>query len=69
MLGTTDVGYVNKNLQRVVATSDAASNHYNQRLNQMECGKCGEEYFANGSDIWLRKCPNCMGGAKSSEAR
>jgi hypothetical protein len=26
--------------------------------------RCGHVYGANGSDIWLRKCPYCQGGAE-----
>lgn len=28
----------------------------------LECLKCGHKYYANGTDIWLRKCPKCQGG-------
>ncbi len=29
---------------------------------EMECLGCGYKYYANGSDIWQRKCPKCQGG-------
>ena len=67
--GTTDIGYVNQNGQTVLAKTDVPSNHYNQVLYLLECGNCGNRYHANGSDIWLRKCPRCQGGAPSSEAK
>ena len=28
----------------------------------LSCGACQHEYGANGSDIWLRRCPACEGG-------
>ncbi len=31
----------------------------------MECLNCGYKYYANGSDIWLRKCPQCQSMKKS----
>ena len=61
---TTDKGYVNKNGQLNQGRSNVASNHYNQTNFAMRCGRCGFEYTANGCDIWLRKCPNCQGGAR-----
>jgi hypothetical protein len=29
----------------------------------LQCGHCGYDYGANGSDIWERKCPACQEGA------
>jgi hypothetical protein len=29
----------------------------------LRCNPCGHEYGANGSDIWLRRCPKHDGGA------
>ena len=37
---------------------------HRQYLYAMECLSCGHKYFTNGSDIWLRKCPECQDGAK-----
>ena len=68
-LGTTDIGYVNKNRQKVLEKTNMASNHYNQVIYLLECSDCSATYGANGSDIWLRKCPSCQGGAASSEAK
>lgn len=28
----------------------------------LRCERCGNEYVANGSDIFQRKCPQCQGG-------
>jgi hypothetical protein len=67
--GTTDIGYINKNLQKVLQKTDMRSNHANQSIYLLECQHCGASYGANGSDIWLRKCPKCQGGAASSEAK
>lgn len=62
--GTTDPGYMNKNNQKVLRKSGAAGNDHNQKVYALQCGDCGVEYGANGSDIWLRRCPSCQGGAK-----
>jgi hypothetical protein len=67
--GTTDIGYVNERGQRVLEKTELPSNHYNQSIYLLECTHCGTTYGANGSDIWLRKCPRCQGGMPSSEAR
>lgn len=63
MSDTTQTGYINKNNQKNIGKSDMPGTDYMQRFYQMECLHCGYHYFANGSDIWLRKCPNCQGGA------
>ena len=61
---TTEPGHVNKNNQMVLRKTLAFGNDHNQRVYAMKCGECGHEYGANGSDIWLRLCPSCQGGAK-----
>lgn len=61
---TTETGYINKNNQRNAGKTDMQGTDYGQYLYAMECLDCGHKYFANGSDIWLRKCPECQGGAK-----
>lgn len=35
-------------------------NHYNQMAYLMRCNVCGHEYEANGCDVAIRKCPECM---------
>lgn len=35
-------------------------NHYNQIAYLLHCNECGFEYEANGCDVAIRKCPNCM---------
>lgn len=57
---TTDAGYINKNNQKNLGYKGVSETHYNQRFFEMECLDCGHKYFANGCDVWLRKCPNCQ---------
>ena len=60
--GTTTVGYENKNRQVVLRRTDIPGNDHLQLVYELECRDCGNRYGANGSDIWLRKCPRCQGG-------
>ena len=57
---TTDVGYINKNNQKNLGLKGVSTTHYNQKFFEMECLECGYKYYANGCDIWLRKCPECQ---------
>lgn len=59
---STAAGYVNKNGQRNNGVTDKPGTDLNQMLYAMECLRCGKQYYTNGSDIWLRKCPACQGG-------
>ena len=59
-MNSTDAGYINKNNQRNLGCKGVSETHYNQRFFVMECLECGHIYFANGCDIWLRKCPACQ---------
>jgi len=61
--GTTAIGYTNRNEQTVIRPTDLPGTDHNQYIYVLRCGHCGNEYGANGSDIWLRRCPNCQGGA------
>ena len=61
---TTDAGYINKNHQKNLGYVGVSETHYNQRFFQMECLDCGHRYYANGCDVWLRKCPACQTTAK-----
>jgi len=61
--GTTDVGYVNSNDQTVVRATGLPGTDHMQTIYVLRCGACRVEYGANGSDIWLRRCPNCQNGA------
>ena len=62
---TTDEGYVNRNNQKNLGYRGVSQTHYNQRFFEMECLDCGHRYFANGCDVWLRKCPACQGEIKT----
>ena len=59
---STTKGYVNKNNQRNNGKTNETGTDYGQWFYEMECLNCGHKYKANGSDIWLRKCPRCQGG-------
>ena len=60
---STDKGYVNRNNQLNMGKTDLDGTDHMQKLYMMRCQDCGHEYFANGSDIFLKKCPKCQGGA------
>lgn len=62
MTKPTQTGFINENQQKNNGRTEFEGTDYNQKLYSMECLKCGHHYYANGSDIHLRKCPNCMGG-------
>jgi hypothetical protein len=62
-VGTTSVGYVNRNGQTVVRATKQPGNDHLQYVYVLRCGPCGHEYGANGSDIFQRRCPVCQGGA------
>lgn len=61
-MGATDIGYVNKNNQRNNGITPHEGTDNNQYFYEMECLNCGHKYYANGTDIWQRKCPACQGG-------
>jgi uncharacterized Zn finger protein len=59
---TTEAGYRNRRDQEVVRQTGHEGNLPGQRLYILRCHRCGHEYGANGCDIHIRKCPQCMGG-------
>jgi hypothetical protein len=59
---TTTIGYVNKHQQEVIRKTDLPGNDNGQLVYVLRCISCGHEYGANGSDIWLRRCPEHDGG-------
>lgn len=59
---STETGYVNKNNQRNNGITPQEGTDNNQYFYEMECLNCGHKYYANGTDIWQRKCPACQGG-------
>lgn len=61
---TTRIGYVSQNGQVVVRNTGLSGTDKNQSIYQLGCSHCGHIYGANGSDIHLRLCPECQGGAK-----
>lgn len=63
LIHTTDVGYLNRNNQRNMGRTKADGTDHMQYLYTMRCENCDHEYFANGSDIFQKKCPKCQGGA------
>lgn len=60
---TTIPGYVNRNGQVVPRATGEPGTDHAQFIYALRCNDCGEEYGANGSDIFQRKCPRCQGGA------
>jgi hypothetical protein len=59
---TTQTGYVNRNKQVVVRPTSKPGTDHGQYVYVLRCQECGHEYGANGSDIWLRRCPAHDGG-------
>jgi hypothetical protein len=61
-VNTTDVGYVNRNNQKVLKKLNRSENHRYANGYLLECKECDRRYKANGCDIFQRKCPDCQGG-------
>lgn len=59
---TTRPGYINENGQITIRNTGIPGNHYNQKIYQIACSRCGLNYGANGCDIFERKCPRCGDG-------
>ena len=66
---TTEIGYLNRNSQRVLGTRGMAGTDHAQYSYKLVCevNDCGEAYGANGSDLFQRKCPKCQGGLPGIE--
>ncbi len=64
---TTRPGYVNRNNQTVLRATTLRGNDHGQYVYVLKCGACSAEYGANGSDIFQRRCPECMGGMPGLE--
>jgi Zn finger protein HypA/HybF involved in hydrogenase expression len=60
---TTQPGFVNRNRQVVIRNTGLPGSDHMQSVYQLGCSDCGHVYGANGSDIHLRLCPKCQGGA------
>ena len=63
---TTQPGFENRNSQVNLGPLGLAGTDHNQQLYRLQCQHCKEEYAANGSDVFERKCPACQDGAPSS---
>lgn len=60
---STETGYENKNGQVNIGKTEKEGTGHMQYLYEMECKYCHKRYYANGHDIFLKKCPSCQGGA------
>ena len=65
----TNLGYRNRNGQLVRRRTAIPGNDRYQRVHLLECGACGCEYGANGSDLWQRRCRICGYGRESGPRR
>jgi hypothetical protein len=61
---TTKRGYLNRNDQMVLRKGHRSDNHRFANGYRLQCQNCSHEYWANGCDIYQRKCPECQGGEK-----
>lgn len=59
---STQPGFTNANGQTVIRATGLPGTDYGQSIYVLRCAQCASDYGANGSDIWLRKCPHCQGG-------
>lgn len=59
---STRPGFTNANGQTVIGPTGLPGTDHGQSVYVLRCGHCSEKYGANGSDIWLRKCPHCQRG-------
>ena len=66
--GTTQIDFVNRNGQRVIRKSSLPGNDQ-QYVYVLRCGHCGNEYGANGSDVWQKLCPICQEGKTDVPSR
>ena len=60
---TTKAGYANRNGQEVIRPTGNPGTDHGQCVYVLRCRACGHEDRANGSDIWLRWCPEHDRGA------
>lgn len=59
---STQTGYVNPNGQEVLGPTGLPGTDHGQKVYVLRCRACFQEYGANGTDIAIRRCPNCGGG-------
>jgi hypothetical protein len=55
-------GFINSNGQQVVRRTERPGTDHLQVVYVLRCAACGHAYGANGSDIHLRRCPECQDG-------
>lgn len=62
--GSVQPGYINKNGQKNLGRREPpiSGTDHGQSVYVINCTACGFVYGANGSDLHLRKCPNCQKG-------
>lgn len=65
---STMTGFTNQNNQTNLGRTDNKGTDHGQWLYAMRCENCLHEYYANGSDIHLKKCPLCQGGADTKRS-
>lgn len=66
-MNTTEKGFVNSNNQRNNGRTDKPGTDFGQWFYDMECLDCGHRYYANGSNIYEKKCPLCQGSREKKE--
>jgi hypothetical protein len=59
---STQPGFTNARGQTVVRSTGLPGTDFGQSVYVLHCSHCDQSYGAHGSDLWLRKCPNCQGG-------
>ena len=58
----TAIGFVNRNEQRCCGHRGVNGTDHGQKAYKIECLWCGNDYGANGTAIFERKCPKCQKG-------
>lgn len=56
------VGDINRNGQRLVMKTTEKGTSGRAYLWLMHCNACSHEYYANSTEAFQRKCPNCQKG-------
>lgn len=62
MGASTEIGFINTNGQEVLGPTGLPGTDHGQSIYVLKCRSCAQEYGANGTDIHIRRCPNCGGG-------
>ena len=60
---TTKKGYVNRNNQLNLGHTERPGTDHNALAYKLKCNLCEKTYWANGTDVFQRKCPYCQGGS------